>query len=54
MSLYQVQKFLYKLNRDEQMQIAFNAKKSEVLSNYKLTEEEHAYDAFCDFLLVRI
>ncbi len=41
MSLYQVQKFLYKLNRDEQIQIAFNGKKSEVLSNYKLTEEEH-------------
>lgn len=42
MSLYQVQKFLYNLNRDEQMQIAFNEKKNEVLSLYELTEEEHA------------
>ena len=42
MSLYQVQKFLYNLNRDAQMQHAFADNKNKVLANYDLTEEELA------------
>ena len=42
MSLYQVQKFLYNLNRDEQMQQVFADNKNKVLANYDLTEEELA------------
>ena len=42
MSLYQVQKFLYNLNRDEQMQQVFADNKNKVLANYDLTDEEHA------------
>ncbi len=40
MSLYQVQKFLYQLNRDEQMQQSFADDKENVLCNYDLNEEE--------------
>ncbi|NKB35026.1 MAG: aromatic ring-opening dioxygenase subunit LigA [Pseudomonadales bacterium] len=40
MSLYQVQKFLYNLNRDEQIQNSFTKNKEEVLVDYDLTEEE--------------
>lgn len=43
MSLYQVQKFLYNLNRDDEVQQAFTADKATVLSNYELSREE--YDA---------
>ncbi|MBM87913.1 MAG: aromatic ring-opening dioxygenase subunit LigA [Gammaproteobacteria bacterium] len=45
MSLYQVQKFLYKLNRDEQIQREFTENKDSILSQYDLTEEEH--NALC-------
>ncbi|GIT63641.1 MAG: hypothetical protein Ct9H300mP22_0410 [Gammaproteobacteria bacterium] len=40
MSLYQVQKFLYNLNRDEQMQQVFADNKNKALANYDLTDEE--------------
>lgn len=40
MSLYQVQKFLYKLNRDEQMQQDFSENRDSTLLKYDLTEEE--------------
>ena len=43
MSLYQVQKFLYNLNRDQQIQEAFSKNKNDTLSNYDLIQEE--YDA---------
>ncbi len=41
MSLYQVQKFLYNLNRDEQVQQAFSKNKNDVLSDYDLMQEEY-------------
>ena len=41
MSLYQVQKFLYNLNRDQQIQEAFSKNKNDALSNYDLIQEEH-------------
>ncbi|NHN38020.1 aromatic ring-opening dioxygenase subunit LigA [Pseudomaricurvus alcaniphilus] len=40
MSLYYVQKLLYELNRDEDLQTQFFADKDSVLADYKLTEEE--------------
>ena len=40
MSLYTVQKLLYELNRDPQVQDAFNADREALLSLYGLTEEE--------------
>ena len=41
MSLYQVQKFLYNLNRDQQVQEAFSKNKNDTLSNYDLIQEEY-------------
>ena len=41
MSLYQVQKFLYELNRDNRVQREFGRNKSEVLMAYDLTKEEY-------------
>ena len=40
MTLYAVQKFLYELNRSEQLQQAYLADRSGVLEPYELTEEE--------------
>lgn len=40
MSLYYVQKFLYELNRDEQVQAAYTADRRAPLEPYDLTEEE--------------
>ncbi|MBR9908967.1 MAG: aromatic ring-opening dioxygenase subunit LigA [Gammaproteobacteria bacterium] len=40
MSLYYVQKLLYELNRDEDLQTQFFADKDSVLADYNLTEEE--------------
>ena len=40
MSLYQMQKVLYELNRDPALQEAFKADRSAVLARYKLTDEE--------------
>jgi len=40
MSLYYVQKLLYELNRDQQLQETFFANKDTVLENYKLNDEE--------------
>lgn len=44
MSLYQTQKFLYHLNRDERIQQAYRTDLKGILSEYDLTPEEH--DAF--------
>jgi hypothetical protein len=40
MSLYQMQKVLYELNRDPSLQAAFKADRGAVLERYKLTDEE--------------
>ena len=54
MSLYQVQKFLYNLNRDEQMQQVFADNKNKALANYDLTEEEHAALEYGDIGLLYV
>lgn len=41
MSLYQAQKVLYHLNRDEEMQQTFLTDKAAVLSRYDLSTEEY-------------
>lgn len=40
MSLYYVQKFLYELNRNEELQAAYQADRRAVLDPYELTAEE--------------
>ena len=40
MSLYQLQKFLYNLNRDDDTQAAYRAEPSKLLDQYELTDEE--------------
>ncbi|MDH3755456.1 MAG: aromatic ring-opening dioxygenase subunit LigA [Acidimicrobiia bacterium] len=40
MSLYYVQKFLYELNRDPDLQAAYMADRRDVLRPYEVTEEE--------------
>jgi len=40
MSLYYLQKLLYQLNRDEELQQRFLADKEAVLADYRLEEEE--------------
>jgi len=42
MSLYQVQKFLYELNRDERVQREFASHGAELLDTYELTDTERA------------
>jgi hypothetical protein len=41
MSLYQLQKFLYELNRDPRVQQQYRADLTGLLERYELTEEEH-------------
>ncbi len=41
MSLYQVQKFLYNLNRDEGLKASFTQDPLQALEGYELTDEEH-------------
>jgi hypothetical protein len=40
MSLYQVQKFLYHLNRDERVKAQFSANRAAALEGYDLEDEE--------------
>jgi hypothetical protein len=40
MSLYQVQKFLYHLNRDDKVKAAYHGDLESLLADYELTEEE--------------
>ncbi len=42
MSLYQLQKFLYDLNRDPGVQAAYRAEPAAVVGRYELTPEERA------------
>jgi len=41
MSLYQMQKFLFDINRDPAVQQKFLADRAAVLADYQLTAEEH-------------
>jgi hypothetical protein len=41
MSLYQMQKFLFDINRDRNLQGQFRTDKQGVLKHYDLTDEEH-------------
>jgi hypothetical protein len=40
MSLYALQKLIYELNRDPRVQDAFTADREQVISGYRLTDEE--------------
>lgn len=40
MSLYSLQKLLYQLNRDEELQAAFQTDREAVIAKYTLTDEE--------------
>lgn len=40
MSLYQLQKFLFQLNRDPRTRSRFESNRTDVLSEYELSEEE--------------
>jgi hypothetical protein len=40
MSLYEVQKLLFRLNRDEKLQARFRASRDEVLAEYRFDESE--------------
>ena len=42
MSLYQLQKFLYNLNRDDQVKERYHADVSTLLNEYDLTDQERA------------
>ena len=42
MSLYQVQKFLYHLNRDDKLKAAYHSDLESLLADYELTPEEHS------------
>jgi hypothetical protein len=42
MSLYQVQKFLYLLNRDARLQAGFQADRAAATADFDLTDEERA------------
>lgn len=42
MSLYQMQKFLFDINRDRGLQDEFRQGRGDVLGRYQLTAEEHA------------
>ena len=42
MTLYQVQKFLYELNRDERVQAEYEADRHGAMTDYELTTEEAA------------
>jgi len=43
MSLYQVQKFLYQLNRDESVQTVFRDDPDAAIADYKLTDDERRW-----------
>jgi hypothetical protein len=54
MSLYQLQKFLYDLNRDPGVQASFRAQPAQLLGRYELTGEEHAALAAGDIGLIYV
>ena len=54
MSLYQLQKFLYDINRDPGVQARFHADLQGLLAQYQLTGEEHAALAGGDIGLIYV
>ena len=54
MSLYQVQKFLYNLNRDEKLQSVFREDQYSTLSAYDLSDEEYTALATGDIGLLYV
>lgn len=54
MSLYQLQKFLYDLNRDSRVQARYHAERAALLAEYELSEEERAALATGDVGLIYV
>jgi hypothetical protein len=54
MSLYQMQKFLFDINRDPAVQRNFRADRPAVLAGYQLTAEEHQAIAGGDIGLIYV
>ncbi len=54
MSLYQLQKFLYDINRDAQMQERYRAARAGLLAQYELTDTERAALAAGDVGLIYV
>jgi hypothetical protein len=54
MSLYQMQKFLFDINRDPAVQQTFLADRAAVLAGYQLTAEEHQAIATGDVGLIYV
>lgn len=54
MSLYQLQKFLYDINRDAQVQARYQADRASVLGHYELSDEERAALAAGDIGLIYV
>jgi Aromatic-ring-opening dioxygenase LigAB, LigA subunit len=54
MSLYQLQKFLYDINRDPQLQTRYRVDRPGVLSRYELTDQERAALAAGDIGLIYV
>ncbi len=54
MSLYQLQKFLYDLNRDPKVQARYHAEPAGLLAEYELNEEERAALATGDIGLIYV
>ncbi len=54
MSLYQLQKFLYDLNRDAKVQARYHAEPAGLLAEYELNEEERAALATGDIGLIYV
>jgi hypothetical protein len=54
MSLYQLQKFLYDINRDPGVQARYDADREELLDQYELTSEERSALAAGDIGLIYV
>src|SRR5690348_6562534 len=54
MSLYQLQKFLYDINRDSELQARYRADRAGVLARYELSDEERAALAAGDIGLIYV
>ena len=54
MSLYQLQKFLYDINRDSELQTRYRADRAGVLARYELSDEERAALAAGDIGLIYV
>lgn len=54
MSVYQLQKFLYDLNRDSKVQVRFHAEPERLLAEYELTDGERGALATGDIGLIYV